>query len=57
MPSISSASQIRQRTITLLDKIPKDDLSQTSQVLISCLLEHIKYEYSIISEQERIGKA
>ena len=56
MPSISSASQIRQRTSAVMEKIPKESFLQTSQNLIFCLINQIKHEYSIIPQHERIGK-
>ena len=56
MPSISSASQIRKRTLSFLLKIPKEYFFQRSQEIIKTLIEHLQYEYKIIPERERIGK-
>jgi len=56
MPSISSASQIRKRTLLLLQKIPEEYFIQRSQEMIKNLIEHLQYEYLIIPERERVGK-
>ncbi|TFF69147.1 MAG: hypothetical protein EU516_01480 [Promethearchaeota archaeon] len=56
MPSISSASQIKKRTLSFLQKIPKENFLQKSQELIIPLIDHLKHEYAIIPERERIGK-
>jgi len=56
MVSISSGSQIRNRTSEFLKNQSIKLDHQDCQNLFNQLLNHLNYEYSIIPEKERIGK-
>ncbi len=57
MTSVSSASQIRNRTQLYLMKIPENTYIQKPQDIIALFFRQLSMEYDIIPEKERIGKA